>query len=83
MCSGYIQCLAVAGCSSSVLLPPIPPTEAPCFRSLVAHLGLQVDEAAITAAAARGAAVAAAGGSTAGYSTAGAAGVKGMGGAGR
>lgn len=52
------------GCSSTVLLPPIPPRDVAAFRSLAAHLGLQVDCAAITAAAARGAALAGGGNAT-------------------
>ncbi|WIA10995.1 hypothetical protein OEZ85_011152 [Tetradesmus obliquus] len=57
----YLRELKVTGgCPSGVLLPPIPPSDAGAFRSLATHLGLRIDEGAITAAAARGAAIAAA-----------------------
>uniref|UniRef100_A0A383V9C7 Potassium channel tetramerisation-type BTB domain-containing protein n=1 Tax=Tetradesmus obliquus TaxID=3088 RepID=A0A383V9C7_TETOB len=57
----YLRELKVTGgCPSGVLLPPIPPSDAGAFRSLATHLGLRIEEGAITAAAARGAAIAAA-----------------------
>ncbi|KAF8068270.1 KCTD12 [Scenedesmus sp. PABB004] len=54
----YLRELKVSGgCSTSVLLPPIPPADAGPFRSLAQYLGLQIDEGAISSATARGAAI--------------------------
>jgi len=48
-----VMLLALQVVRSSVLLPAIPPGDAGPFRSLAQHLGLQIAEAAITAAVLR------------------------------